>query len=253
MNKRFLFPSLEGRRKCGCEIMPAGFCELLCCCRRRMSLDSDDGTERYLVPSNFALVLPGVYRSSFPYLKHLRFLKTLGLKTILTLAPQEYDDENTEFNEENGIRLINKGIHGNKEPFINIPVVGIREALTELLDVRNHPILVHCLKGKHRTGCLIGALRKMCGWRHCSIVAEYCIFAGSKQRLWDKEFFELFDTTRVPLRRNHLPKWFLELYQDSDIKTIKPRANPPLRQPRDRVVVEDSVNVSSNQADDDEN
>ena len=73
------------------------------------------------------------------------------------------------------------GVPGNKEPFIDIPDDKIALALTVLLDRRNHPILVHCNKvcafgcvallsdhgaywaaqGKHRTGCLIGCLRKI--------------------------------------------------------------------------------------------
>ena len=37
----------------------------------------------------------------------------------------------------------------------------IGEALSILIDKRNHPVLVHCNKGKHRTGCLIGCMRKL--------------------------------------------------------------------------------------------
>ena len=48
------------------------------------------------------------------------------------------------------------GVPGNKEPFVDIPEAKIAEALTTLLDCRNHPILVHCNKGKHRTGCTHG-------------------------------------------------------------------------------------------------
>ncbi|CAN0534051.1 unnamed protein product, partial [Ectocarpus sp. 8 AP-2014] len=30
-------------------------------------------------------------------------------------------------------------------------------------DASNHPMLVHCNKGKHRTGCLIGCFRRVRG------------------------------------------------------------------------------------------
>ena len=40
------------------------------------------------------------------------------------------------------------GIPGNKEPFDNIPEDVISAALVQVLDKRNHPILIHCNKGK---------------------------------------------------------------------------------------------------------
>ena len=64
-----------------------------------------------------------------------------------------------------------------------------------ILDERNHPILVHCNKGKHRIGCVVGVLRKLQGWSLTSIFDEYQRFAGNKIRTTDQEFIELFDTT----------------------------------------------------------
>lgn len=40
------------------------------------------------------------------------------------------------------------GIPGNKEPFDNIPEDVICSALVAILDKRNHPLLIHCNKGK---------------------------------------------------------------------------------------------------------
>ena len=36
-----------------------------------------------LAPPNFAEVVPGIYRSSFPKVDHFGFLESLGLKSIL--------------------------------------------------------------------------------------------------------------------------------------------------------------------------
>ena len=47
-------------------------------------------------------------------------------------------------------------------------------------DTRNHPVLIHCNKGKHRIGCLIGCLRKLQRWSMTSIFDEYRRFAGTK-------------------------------------------------------------------------
>ncbi len=68
--------------------------------------------------------------------------------------------------QENGIKLLQFGVPGNKEPFVDIPTDVVQKAMTQLLDTRNHPILIHCNKGKHRTGCLIGCLRKVQNWSH---------------------------------------------------------------------------------------
>lgn len=124
-------------------------------------------------PENLALVAPGIYRSSFPKKKNFPFLKRLGLSSILTLILEEYPEQNQQFLAENGIRFFQFGVAGNKEPFVDISEETIAAALAVLLDRRNHPILIHCNKGKHRTGCLVGCLRKMMGWSLTSIFDEY--------------------------------------------------------------------------------
>ena len=62
-------------------------------------------------------------------------------------------------------------------------------ALAHVLDVRNHPILIHCNKGKYRIGCLIGCLRKLQKWSLASIFDEYRRFSGSTLRIADQEVF----------------------------------------------------------------
>jgi hypothetical protein len=49
-----------------------------------------------------------------------------------------------------------------------------------LEDVRNHPVLIHCNKGKHRTGCLVGCYRKVQKWSMTAIFEEYRRFAHPK-------------------------------------------------------------------------
>lgn len=82
-----------------------------------------------------------------------------------------------------------------QEPFVNIPEDTIREALKVVLDVRNHPLLIHCKRGKHRTGCLVGCLRKIQRWCLTSIFDEYQRFAAAKARVSDQRFMELFDAS----------------------------------------------------------
>ncbi|MFQ6650669.1 hypothetical protein Gotur_022815, partial [Gossypium turneri] len=60
-------------------------------------------------------------------------------------------------------------------------------------DVRNHPVLIHCKRGKHRTGSLVGCLRKLQNWCLSSVFQEYQHFAGIKSRDADMKFIETFD------------------------------------------------------------
>lgn len=164
-----------------------------------------------------------------------------------------------DFVEQTGINLLHFGMQGNKvcivsfvtrkteylrlmhtrickEPFVNIPEDTIREALIQVLDQRNHPLMLHCNKGKvwipwqvkrrsresdhhaclsppkqHRTGCLVGCLRKVCGWSLTYIFDEYRRFAGSKVRILDQQFIELFDQMRIKpehlLHKPSHPSW----------------------------------------------
>ncbi|EST04575.1 Protein-tyrosine phosphatase, SIW14-like protein [Kalmanozyma brasiliensis GHG001] len=168
-----------------------------------------DFQEDLLPPDNFAMVNSHVYRSSFPKKKHFPFLRTLGLRSVLTLILEEYPETNSTFLDTNGITFFQFGIPGNKEPFVSIPTDKITAALVTILDRRNHPMLIHCNKGKHRTGCLIGCLRKLQQWSLTTIFDEYRRFSWPKSRSMDQEFIELYDERAVwrDIDVRWLPKW----------------------------------------------
>ncbi|KAJ4891503.1 Phosphotyrosine protein phosphatases superfamily protein [Raphanus sativus] len=178
-------------------------------------------------PLNFSMVHNGIFRSGFPDVSNFSFLKTLGLRSIISLCPEAYPENNMQFLKSNGIKLFQFGIKGYKcspglenevwlhlwnskhqkegsytnansktsEPFVNIPDYKIREALKVLLDEKNHPLLIHCNRGKHRTGCLVGCMRKLQKWCLTSIFDEYQRFAAAKARVSDQRFMELFDVS----------------------------------------------------------
>ncbi|XWS19350.1 hypothetical protein CRYUN_Cryun31cG0007900 [Craigia yunnanensis] len=163
-----------------------------------------DGEELFVPPLNFAMVDNGVFRSGFPDSANFSFLQSLGLRSIIYLCPESYPEINNEFLKANGIRLFQFGIDGCKEPFVNIPEETIREALKVVLDIKNHPLLIHCNRGKHRTGCLVGCLRKLQRWCLSSIFDEYQRFAAAKARVSDQRFMERFDVSSL----KHLPITF---------------------------------------------
>ncbi|CAN6574209.1 unnamed protein product [Malus baccata var. baccata] len=158
----------------------------------------------FIPPLNFSLVDNGIFRSGFPESANFSFLQTLGLGSIICLCPEPYPEANMEFLKSNGIKLFQFGIDGYKEPFVNIPDDTIREALKVVLDVRNHPVLIHCKRGKHRTGCLVGCLRKLQRWCLTSVFDEYQRFAAAKARVADQRFMEMFDVSSL----KHLPMTF---------------------------------------------
>ncbi|KAJ7540454.1 hypothetical protein O6H91_10G015800 [Diphasiastrum complanatum] len=160
-----------------------------------MAEERADEEQLLIPPLNFSMVDKGIYRSGYPNKKNLPFLHKLRLRSVVYLCPEPYPEAVLEFVESSRINLFHLGIEGNKEPFVDIPEDVIREALKILLDVRNHPILIHCNKGKHRTGCLVGCLRKVQNWSLTAIFDEYRRFAGTKVRMLDQQFMELFDVS----------------------------------------------------------
>ncbi|GMJ11357.1 plant and fungi atypical dual-specificity phosphatase 3 [Hibiscus trionum] len=159
-------------------------------------IEDDEGDNAVMEPPyNFSTVEEGVYRAGCPRPSNFAFLETLNLRSIIYLCLEPYPEENMEFLRAHHIQLFQFGIEGKKEPSFAAPTDAIREALKILIDVRNHPVLIHCNHGKHRTGRLVGCLRKLQNWCFSSVIDEYKCFAGIKSRTTDVKFIEIFDAT----------------------------------------------------------
>ncbi|KFK37694.1 hypothetical protein AALP_AA3G016500 [Arabis alpina] len=196
-----------------------------------METDDQDGVV-LVSPSNFSMVEDGIYRSGFPQLENFGFLKTLNLRSIIYLCPEPYPEENLKFLEANNIKLFQFGIKGKTDPPTPMPKDTVLDALKVLVDVRNHPILIHCKRGKHRTGCLVGCLRKVQSWCLSSVLEEYQKNAGLKWRQMDLKFIETFDIVRLRqclfsimyryhgygFKRKRL------MYEEEDVQKPKPQA-----------------------------
>ncbi|EPS71810.1 hypothetical protein M569_02950 [Genlisea aurea] len=165
----------------------------------------DDDDRLFVPPLNFSMVDSGIYRSGFPQPQNFPFLKTLGLQSIIYLCPEAYPDANVQFLKDNGIRLFHFGVEASKEESVSIPEGKISAAMEVLLDARNYPLLIHCKRGKHRTGCLVGCLRKWQKWCLASVFEEYQRFASDKARISDKRFMESFDISTVKSHQTPTP------------------------------------------------
>ena len=144
-------------------------------------------------PLNFAMVEPGIYRSGYPNPRNFSYLRGLRLKTIVYLGAEQYRTDNTKFADEEGIKVLHIPLPGNVEPLVSAPRELLHQAVAALLDQAHHPVLVHCNKGKYRTGCIVGCFRKQSCWSLVAIFEEYHRYAGSNGRLLDEQIIELYD------------------------------------------------------------
>lgn len=142
-------------------------------------------------PLNFGLVIPGVYRSSYPKPENYTFLRDLKLKTMVTLVKKdELDHDLQSFVTANGVNQVIFNMKGTKKEAI--PMSTMRAILELVLDRKNYPLLVHCNHGKHRTGCVVAAVRKLSGWQLNMVVDEYKTYAEPKVRDCDVEYINNF-------------------------------------------------------------
>eukprot|EP00602_Paraphysomonas_sp_CaronLab_P000009 CAMPEP_0185026710 /NCGR_PEP_ID=MMETSP1103-20130426/11024_1 /TAXON_ID=36769 /ORGANISM="Paraphysomonas bandaiensis, Strain Caron Lab Isolate" /LENGTH=161 /DNA_ID=CAMNT_0027560377 /DNA_START=126 /DNA_END=611 /DNA_ORIENTATION=- len=122
----------------------------------------------------------------------MKFLACLKLKSVVSLVLEDYPTALVDFYNRSGTELITMGLEGNKGAFKGIDKEGFMEVMRTVMNPDKRPLLIHCNKGKHRTGCVIGCVRRLRGWAVSSIVDEYMLFASPKPRLEDQKFIESF-------------------------------------------------------------
>ncbi|KJZ72703.1 hypothetical protein HIM_07895 [Hirsutella minnesotensis 3608] len=156
-------------------------------------------------PVNFGVVIPGVYRSSYPKPEDYVFLKALKLKTIVTLVKKDdVDDDFETFTNSNGIRQFIFNMKGTKKEAI--PLSTMNSILETVLDQQNHPLLLHCNHGKHRTGCVVAIVRKLAGWNIERILDEYKTYAAPKIRECDVDYISSFQSSSLQTLVQEIPR-----------------------------------------------
>ncbi|KAJ5673907.1 hypothetical protein N7462_009346 [Penicillium macrosclerotiorum] len=178
--------------------------------REQLSDDSDGSPLQFMIPTRFAQVVDGIYRSSFPNVLHIDIHQALGVKTILSLVSTEYSWANVHWMLNRDTKVLSVPVIANKDPHIKTTERVVNMILSILMHEKNHPIVVHCNEGKHRTGCIIGCFRKLQGWDHASIIEEYREFAGDKARALDEDFIQAYEPRRgmkKQARRKQVATW----------------------------------------------
>lgn len=172
---------------------------------------------RIVPPLNFCPVETHLYRSGQPSTINQSFLNQLNLKMILWLSSEEPSDEFLEYCQENDITIEFVGIinndnyqqHGSMmNPWDSLNEPTIKKALELIADRHNYPLLVCCGMGRHRTGTVIGCLRRLQGWNLASVSEEYRRFTGSRGgRILVELLMENFDIDSVEINPENVPKW----------------------------------------------
>ncbi|CAG8466046.1 9292_t:CDS:2 [Cetraspora pellucida] len=166
-------------------------------------------SQHFIPPLNYGMIEEDLYRSGQPNELNFPFLEKLGLKTVVWLASEEPNQRFLDFIDDQEIQFHNLGnVGGMSSVSAWDPITEevVLEALEHILNPHNYPMIVMCNLGRHRTGTIVGCLRKLQKWNLTSIFEEYRRYAGPKVRVLNEQFIELFDTdlVRVPMNR---PKW----------------------------------------------
>ncbi|QLQ79699.1 hypothetical protein HG537_0C03470 [Torulaspora globosa] len=183
-------------------------------CGKEKVLISHGPLKRIVPPLNFCPVERYLYRSGQPSPVNFPFLLNLNLKTIIWLANEEPQDSLLEFCDAHDITLqfaaINPDGGEDDNPWDGLTEHSIINALKTIVDQDNYPLLVCCGMGRHRTGTVIGCLRRIMRWNLASVSEEYRRFTGSRGgRILVELLIEAFDTNLVEIDRDKAPNWLL--------------------------------------------
>jgi len=120
------------------------------------------------LPANFGAVLPGkLYRSQYPGPENFQSLVDLKLKTVLTLVPESHDGYD-QFLADNKIKHLVISLPANKEK-VSMDIRDMLSVLYVVLNKKNYPLLIHCNKGKHRTGTTVACLQRLGSYGRASV------------------------------------------------------------------------------------
>lgn len=163
----------------------------------------DSGSSSPLGPARLRSLIPppnygavtndNIYRSSFPQDRNLGFMKTMSIRSILTLVDTEPTPAYQRWILEDDINHLKINLATNKDGKIHVTKASICQAVAFVEDSNNWPLYIHCNQGKHRTGCVVACYRKTLGVPLDEIINEYRIYAGAKARDGDIEFIKSFN------------------------------------------------------------
>ncbi|CAH7689082.1 protein-tyrosine phosphatase [Phakopsora pachyrhizi] len=137
-------------------------------------------------PPNFGFVETDLYRSGEPSELSFRFIGSLKLRSLLWLAPRKPSDKFEEFLKVGGVVLHDLGIR-HAASLDAVTEQSVTQALNLILNPSVYPLMIMCAGGSHRTGTVVGCLRKLQGWNLASIFEEYRRYAGAQHHIMNEQ------------------------------------------------------------------
>lgn len=189
----------------------------------------------YTTPLQFQIIEQRLFRGIYPTKENLEFLKTLNLKTVITILPDGFDiSTETPFYDtflsKNNINLCQfqgnikwkkkekakdkskekvKLLVSKKTDSENVKrrdkTVGISEdEILKIIDIvsdpSSYPIFIHDLTNETVTPLIVAIFRKLAYWNLVSIVDEFIKYSGSIN-VHERKFIEEFPIKKVkPLK-----------------------------------------------------
>ncbi|BGP14089.1 hypothetical protein JCM10213_002384 [Rhodosporidiobolus nylandii] len=191
------------------------------------SLTAAQEVNQTLYPAlNFALVVPGVYRSGHPQKSNFSHLDTLGLKSIMYLFKDDYLRDTHTWALEKKLNIFHYRVEVSKDPTVEVDEAFVKEALEKVLDTRNLPILIHDNKGRLLPSLLSAIIRLISGWTLDAALAEYRLFLPAvddwvpeealekalkkkkeKERIADIHLIDRFPVDSLTYDPQYAPSW----------------------------------------------
>nr|CCC95940.1 unnamed protein product [Trypanosoma congolense IL3000] len=186
-------------------------------------------------PPNFAQVETGIYRSAYPTLGSVPFLRHIGIKTIVLLSiellPGPVVKAISGEEASGGSTAVSLGTDGWMEDecmkcpmrvvctadlseWMNeylcekdeFSVSGVQRALDFALQVDFQPVLFTCPTGELQTSVVIGCMRRHQGWTLAAAMAECDLFVNVTGRVRQSvmSFIEHWDPEEHPIREEDI-------------------------------------------------
>lgn len=135
---------------------------------------------------------PSFRTGPYPGPSQYPVIKRLGIKTVINLLDQ-FPDSYKVYLDALDVRYVHVPVKGNKQSPEDMSRTAANQVLKLLIEPTLQPVLLHCRSGKHRTGAIIGCLRRLQGLSAEAAADEYRQFATPKQREVDEIFIQRFD------------------------------------------------------------
>jgi len=163
------------------------------------------GLPKVVPPLRFGIVEVGVYRGAYPTLFNFPFLKTLSLRTIISLIPENPTPDLEDFCTVEGVRLLHYMVEKRKDD-VTVSMKDMSEIVSIMIQPARLPVYLHCLDGSEATGLVICCLRRLQAWDSECSTNEFCRYSRTGEMLTtEAKFVQSFKEIEIP--EGEPPAW----------------------------------------------